>query len=191
MNKNKILILVLVLATLLTSSCRTSRVSQTQIQLLQYSLQKADLLGKWSVEGKAWGADYGGESYGITYMRDKYVFINHIVSIHSSEDRAKQAYKEWETKWFDVTNLQPEAPYVPLDQNDDYRFECLQIKPDDPLMDCIYLQRHNEIISFVKTNFDDRSNNNLKFAELSDILAILDKRLNELVVDATFKGDTQ
>lgn len=168
------------------SSCqtsRTSRVSQTEMQLLQYSLKKGDLPNSgWSVEGEGWGADYGGESYGITYIRDEHVFVNHIVSMHSSDVRAKQAYQEWEGNVFDVTNLQPEVPYTPLDQNDDHRIECYKIEIDSPLMVCIYLQRHGTIISYVRISFDDKSKDNLTFAEVNDMLLILDKRLSEVVV---------
>jgi len=167
---------------LIAASCRTSRISQTQIQLVQYSLKEADLPGSgWSVEGKSWESAYGGESYGIIYIRDKFVFINHVISIHSSEDQAQQAYQEWENEWFDITNLQPEITYDPIDQDDDSRMECFRMKPDDPLIDCVYLQRHNTLINFVKINLDYRSRSNLTFEEIDGILAILDKRLNEAV----------
>lgn len=187
MKRNKVMVLIIVLLTSLTSSCqtsRTSRISQTQMQLVQYSLEKTDLPGSgWSLEGKGWGADFGGESYGITYIRDKHVFVNHIVSIHSSDDRAQQAYEEWETDTFDITNLQPEQSYTPLDHDDDYRFECVQMKLTDPLMVCFYLQRHNRIISYVRISLDSRSTSTLTFEEINDVLSILDKRLSELVIE--------
>ncbi len=194
MNTNKFMILIIVLVTLLTSSCqipRTSRFSENQVQLVQYSLKEADLPGSgWSIEGQGWNTDYGGESYGITYIRDKHVFVNHIVSIHSNVDQAKQAYVEWEVKWFDVTNLQPEVPYVPSSQDDDYRFECFQMKPNDPLLVCFYLQRHNQVINFVRISLDGKSKDNLTFEEINNILGILDKRLNEVVLDAKPEGNT-
>jgi hypothetical protein len=151
-------------------------------------LKKSDLPGfGWSNEGKSWEPAYGGESYGSVYVQDqdKYIFVRHTVSIHSSEDAAQQAYKEWEKEWFDfdLINLQPEVPYTPLDQDDDYRFECSQMKPNDPLIVCFYLQRHNQVISFVGINLDYRSTSNLTFAEINDILAILDQRLNEVVIN--------
>jgi len=52
------------------------------------------------------------------------------------------------------------------------------MKPDDPLLVCMYLQRHYQIISFVKVNFDNRSDVNPTFDELNKILSILDERLN-------------
>lgn len=187
MKRNKVMVLIIVLVTLLTSSCqasRTSRVSQIEIQLVQYSLKKADLPGSgWSLEGKGWGADYGGESYGITYIRDKHVFVNHIVSIHSSVDRAQQAYGEWEADTFDITNLQPEQSYVPLGQGDDSRFECVQMDMTDPIVVCFYLQRHNRIISYVRISVDSRSTSTLTFEEIDDILSILDERLSEVVIE--------
>lgn len=189
MKTNKPIMLIIVLVMLLATSCqtpRTSRVSQTEIQLVQYSLKKADLPGSgWSIEGEGWGADYGGESYGITFIREQHVFVNHIVSMHSSEDRAQQAYKAWEAEWFETTNLQPDILFSPSDQDDDYRYECEELQPGHPLMVCFYLQRHNQIISFVRINLDNGSINNLTFADINDILAILEERLNEVVIEET------
>jgi len=182
MAKPKAVVLIIILLALATSACRASRVSQTEMQLAEYSLKKADLPGRWSVEGKGWGADYGGESYGITYIRDNLVFINHIVSIHSSEERAKQAYKEWESEWFTLLKFEPITSFSPSNLADDYRYECEEKEPDDPLPYlklCIYLQRHNTIINFVRISFDGRSNNNPTFAEVNAVLSILDERINK------------
>ena len=184
------MMLVIVFITLITSSCRMSRISQTQMELVQYTLKDDDLPGKWNIEGKGWGADYGGESYGITYERNQYVFVNHIVSLHSSESRAKQAYSEWEAKRFSVAKLEPEISYIPIDQNDDHKFKCAQVKPDSPVIVCIYLQRHDMIINFVRISFDNRSTDSLTFEEANDILTILDERLNEIPTIATVMPTT-
>jgi len=83
MKKSKIMLFILVLMTSLISSCqtsRTSRVSQTQIQLVQYVLKKEDLPGfGWSDTGGSWESDDSGESYGVVYIStvDKYIFISH------------------------------------------------------------------------------------------------------------------
>jgi len=192
MKISKIMFLTLaVFTTLVSSSCRTSRFSENQVQLVQYSLKEADLPGSgWRVEVENWAPAYGGESYGIVYIRDKFVFINHVVSIYSNEDQAQQAYQELEKKWFDVTNLLPEVPYTPLTQDDDCKLGCFKFQPSEPLMDCEYLQRHDRIISFVKINLDKRSKDNLTFEEINNILGILDKRLNEAVLDAKLEGNT-
>jgi len=183
MNRNKTAILAIILVTFIVSSCKTSRISQTQMELVQYSLKKGDLPGNWIIEGKGWGADYGGQSYGIIYTREQSVFINHIVSLHSSENRAKQAYVEWETERLNVTALPPEILYIPLDENDDYTSDCVQTSPDSPVKVCIYLQRHGRIINFVRISFDNRSGNNLTLEEVNDVLTILDKRMNEVSID--------
>lgn len=193
MNTNKILLLMLVLVTLLTSSCqtpRTSRVSETQLQLARYSLKKADLPQGWKFEGESWSVDFGGESYTVTYEMDMLIFVSHVVSIHPSEEEAKQAYQSWEGDWFDTTYLQPDEPYSPLDEDDDYRYECEKIKPDSPIKVCFYLQRHNDVINFVHISFDGRNKDNPTFAEINDILSILDERLNEVVIDAKPEGNT-
>ena len=117
-------------------------------------MKKADLSKGWKFSGKSWEAVFGGESYTVVYERDKLVFITHTISVHVSEDKAKQAYKEWESDWFDTTDLQPDVQYSPLDEDDDYRYECQKLKPDSPLKVCFYLQRHNEIISFVHIAFN-------------------------------------
>jgi len=187
MKRNKFLLLVMSLVMICISSCqpaRTARVNQSQIQLAQYILREEDLPGVgWSIKGKGWGTNYGGDSYGIIYIRDDFVFVNHIVSLYSDVTQAQQAYQQWENEWFNLANFQPKTSYTPLDSGDGYRIGCFQIRSEDPLMDCIYLQRHNQIISFVKVNFDTGSANNLTFDEVNAILGIVDKQVNEIVID--------
>lgn len=194
MIKNKIVVITLILMVLLTSSCdilqqiekAPPRIDKTQVLVKQYVLKKTDLPGAgWRVQGEGWGTDYGGENYGITFIRDQHVFINHTLSIHPSIEEAQKALKEWENEWIKNDNLQPAIPYVSLNQKDDYVSGCFQIQPTDPLIDCEYLQRHNRIISFVQVNLDSGSANNLTFEEINDMLAILDKRVNDIVIDTT------
>ena len=184
MNRRKSIILMIVFITLITSSCRTSRISQTQMELVQLALKEDDLPGKWDRKEKGWGAGYGGESYGVSYTRGQFVFINHTVSLHSSEERAKQAYTEWEAEWYAIADFESITSFSPSNLNDDYRFGCEKKEPDDPipyLRVCIYLQRHGTIINFVKIHFDNRSTENPTFDEIDDILAILDERLNKIL----------
>jgi len=196
MKRNKIIILAILLVALLTSSCqtsRTSRVSQAQIQLVQYSLKKTDLPGSWSIEGESWGADYGGESYAVTYIHEKLVFITHMVSIYPNEDQAQLAYKEWESEWFSIAKFKPVTSFSPMNTDDTFRYECEQKDPDGPLGSlrlCIYLQQQNEIVSFVKISLDESSKDNLTIEEINDILGVLDERLNEVVIDAKPESDS-
>ena len=180
MKINKAVILAICMVLLFTSSCRTSRVSQVQLQLVQYALKESDLTGNWNVTGQAPSVAFGGESYDVGYERDDFVFINHTVSMHSSIERTQQAYAEWETRFFGLPNSQPDVSYIPLDPTDDHRIECSRLEPDDPIMVCVYLQRHNTLISFVKVGFDNRSLENLTVDDMGDILQALDKRLNGL-----------
>ena len=189
MKDTRFKILMTLMLMLITTSCQTERLSPIQLQIVGYSLKRSDLPNGWSLQGKDWSADFGGESYVVIYQLDidMHIFITHTISMHSSEDRARNAYKEWESNWFDVTNLKPDISYSPKDKNDDYRYECFQMKPDDPLMDCIYLQRHNQIINFVKINFDARNEKNPTFMEIKNILNVLDKQINEVVDNASSK----
>jgi hypothetical protein len=160
---------------------------------VQYSLKKADLPGfGWRVEGsESWEPAYGGESHGITYIRDKFVFISHVVSIHSNEDQAQQAYQEWENDWFTIAKFQAITSFSPSNANDIFRYECEQKESGAPLGRlCLYLQRKNNLISFVKITLDESSKDNLTFEEINNILGVLDKRLNEVVLDAKPEGNT-
>jgi len=168
------------------------RVDANQVLVKQYVLKKTDLPGAgWRVQGEGWGTDYGGENYGITFIRDQHVFINHTLSIHPSKEQAQQAFREWENEWIKNDNLQPAVPYASLNQNDEYVSGCYQQPPTDPFVDCEYLQRHNRIISFVKVNLDSGSINNLTFEEINNILGIIDKRVNEIVIDTTAETPSQ
>jgi hypothetical protein len=155
-------------------------------------LKKADLPGfGWRVEVESWAPAYGGESYGIVYVRDKLVFINHDVAIYSSEDQAQQAYKEWENDWFTIAKFQAITSFSPSNTNDVFRYECEQKESGAPLGRlCLYLQRKNNLISFVRISLDENSKDNLTFEEINNILGILDKRLNEVVLDAKPEGNT-
>lgn len=110
MKKNKVvLLLAITFVMLLIASCRparTARVTKAQIQLMQYVLNMEDLPGSnWSIEGQGWEAYDGDDGYGITYIRDKHVFIIHSVAIYSTMERAQQALQEWENEWIKITNL--------------------------------------------------------------------------------------
>lgn len=184
MKKNRLGVLVTLLLLLLTSSCEIGQISKTQLQLERYSLKKADLPRDWSFNGESWDVIFGGESYTISYLQGDHVFMSHTVSILPSEDQARQAYEEWESDWFDDTNLLPGVHYSPMGEDDDFRYECEELQPGHPLKVCFYLQRHSELISFVQINLDSQSNASLTFEEINDILGVLDKRLNEVAIDA-------
>jgi len=198
MAKTKLLIIILIFVSLLTISCEVSQIDKSpsrrddaQLLVLQSALKKTDLPGSgWKLEGEGWGTDYGGENYNVTFIHDQHVFINHSLSIHPSEEQAQQAQKEWENEWIKLSNLQPAMPYVSLNQKDDYVSGCYQREPTYSLMVCMYLQRHNQIISFVKVNLDTGSVNNLTFDEINDILSVLDKRVNEMVVESAPGGNS-
>lgn len=193
MIRNKTVMIILILVTLLAASCDLSQIenapprrSNNQLLVKQYVLKKTDLPGAgWSIEGEGWEYDFGGEGYGIVFIRDQHVFVTHSLSIYPNEEQAQQALKESENKWIKLTNIQPTIPYVSSNQKDDYLSGCYQEQPTYPLIICIYLQRHNQIISFVKVNLDSGSANTLKFDEVNNMLSVLDKRVNEMSVAST------
>ena len=193
MNTNKILSLMLVLVTLLTASCQVDRfnsdaLNSSRSQLKQYSLEITDLPHGWKFSERSWGTDFGGESYAVTYKLNDLIHISHDTDIYSDEDQSKIGYQKWEADWFNSTTKPwPGATFSPSDQSDQSRFECLQLSPMDPLLSCAYLQRHKKIISFVLVTID---NSDFTFTELNSILDILDKRLNEVVLDAKPEGNT-
>jgi len=170
-------------------ACQTDSLSPIQRQLINYAIKPSDLPSGWSFQGKDWSAEFGGESYSITYQLNMYVFITQTISIHSSEDRAKQAYKEWEDKWYKLVPFQSVTSFSPLSKIDDYRYECEQ--SNSPLKVCVYLQRHNQLISFVKINLDIGNSRNLTVDEINDILRILDQRLSDVQIDITPSSDVQ
>lgn len=189
MKKNQFVILMFIIM-FLSSSCRASRVSEAQAQLLEYSLKKSDLPGSgWQVEAESWGANYGAENYSIVLIRDKQVFVTQLVSIYASETQAQMAYQEWEAQSFNRPNMQPEPLYAPESQDDDYRAECFRSEPpNDAIRVCYYIQRHNRVINLVKINLDGQSADNLTNEEIKGILATLDDRLNEISIDEKVEG---
>ena len=156
---------------------QTEEMSPLDRQLTEYALKTNDLPNGWRYSDKSWGVEFGGSGYTVIYEleADTSIFLSNTIAIYLNEEKSKIAYQQWEDLWFKSTQPWPEATYSPQNQKDDYRFECLQF-PDDPVLSCSYLQRHNNIIGFVKVNLDDK---NLTFAQFNNILGVLDKRLNE------------
>jgi len=180
--------ILFVIFVVVTASCQVERLgsdtlSPSQLQLKRYSLEITDLPRDWKFSERSWGTDFGGEGYAVTYKLTDLIHISNDTDIYSDEDQSKVGYQKWEADWFDSTTKPwPGATFTPSDQSDQYRFECLQLSPKDPLLSCAYLQQHKKIISFVLVTID---NSDFTFEELNNILGILDKRLNEVVIDAT------
>ncbi len=168
MKRNHIVVLLILLTVLLTSSCQTEEMSSLDRQLTEYALKTKDLPNGWKFSDKSWDAVFGGSGYTVVYEleADTSMFLSTTVAIYLNQDKAKLAYQQWEDLWFKSTQPWPEATYSPQDQKDDYRFECLYALPGSSILSCNYLQRHNNIIGFVKTRFDDKI---LTFTELNDI----------------------
>jgi hypothetical protein len=160
---------------------QTEEMSPLDRLLTEYALKTNDLPNGWIYSDKSWGVEFGGSGYTVSYVwaANTSMFLSNTIAIYSNEEKSKLAYQQWEDLWFNSTQPWPEATYSPQDQKDDYRFECLQF-PEDPILSCSYIQRHNNIIGFVKINLDNKS---LTFTELNEILNILDKRLNTVGVE--------
>ncbi len=183
MHRSRLNLLIVFLLTILASFCQTEAMSPLDRQLTQYALKTNDLPTGWKYSDKDWGVEFGGSGYTVVYelKANTRIFFSNTVAIYAGDEKSKLAYQQWEDLWFKSTQPWPEATYSPQDQNDDYRFECLSF-PDDPILSCTYIQRHNNKISFAHINLDNKS---LTFTELNDILGILDKRLNEVADGAT------
>lgn len=175
-------LMALLVLPLLMVACQTEKISKTQLKLDQFTLKTRDLSKRWKFVGGDRSTDYGGESYTVTYLIDDHNFLSHTISIYANSSQATDAYEKWNNEWFNVTSEWQPSNYSPLDQKDDYKFDCLKLSPESPLVGCRYLQRHNEIISFVRVGLD---NTTLTFAELDGILGILDERLSTANLEET------
>jgi hypothetical protein len=170
-----------------SASCQigqTEEMSPLDRQLTEYALKISDLPDGWRYSDKGWGVEFGGSGYTVIYelKTDTSIFLSNTIAIYLNEEKSKIAYQQWEDLWFKSTQPWPEATYSPQNQKDDYRFECSYALPESSILSCRYLQRHENIIGFVKIRFDNKS---LSFTELNDVLAILDQRLNETFIEAT------
>jgi len=190
MKRKNIAIFLLIL---LFTACQTDSLSPIQRQLANYAIKPSDLPSGWSFQGKDWGVEFGGESYAIIYQLDMYIFITHSIAIYAGEDQAKQAYMEWENDISKLPNMQPDKSlsFSPLDANDDYEYNCGQWAPNDLSRYCVHLQRHNNLISYVKINLDSGNSRNLTVDEINGILRILDQRLNDVQIGMMPSGDSQ
>lgn len=187
MIKKRFSIIFSLLMLMLTSvSCQIGQIeemSPLDAQLTHYALKIEDLPKGWKFSDKSWGVEFGGSGYTATYEleADSHIFLSNTVAIYLNEEKSKLAYQQWEDLWFKSTQPWPEATYSPLNQTDDYRFECLKL-PDYYVLSCSYLQRHDNKISFLQINLD---NKDLTFTQLNSIVGVLDKRLSEDIVNLT------
>ena len=167
---------------LATVSCQVERISQSQLELERLSVTITDLPDGWVYSGQNWNESFGGETYTIGYgvPYNNIIRFAHTITEYSNEDQAKIGYPKWEADTFDGDwNEWEGANFVPSDPNDQYRFECLQVLSDTSVVSCRYLQRHNQIISYVLVNLDGEA---MTLSQLNEILGVLDVRLNEVVV---------
>jgi len=183
MKRSKSIIIVIFFVMLFASSCQSERISQTQLQLVRYSLKITDLPDGWKFSGKDWSNDFGGENYTIAYEMDMHIFVSNTIGIYSSALQSEEVYKDWEEEWFYSTpkQIQLDVSFSPIDKQDEIRFECSQLYRDDPIIYCVFLQRHSELINFVRISGDSRNKNSLSFEDIYVILGVLDGRLNEVL----------
>jgi hypothetical protein len=175
--KNRKHVIFLVLIIFGITACQAERISQTQLKLARYSMEVNDVPQGWIFTGKDWNKEYGGESYLVAYELDNMIGLAHTVSIYPDEESAKNAYKELETREFQVLEVWPGANFIPSDLNDDYKFECQQILSDKSIISCSYLQRHKLLISDVLITFD---NDFVSFADINKMLRSVDGKLNSV-----------
>ncbi len=166
---------LIMLVTLITASCNAERVSETQLRLERYAAKITDMPSGWIFSGEDWSTQFGGESYvrGYVASYSNVIRFDHHIAIYPDEATAKTVYPQWEDEWFKAMEKWPNAEFVPSDPNDEYRFECRQDFPQ--VVACSYLQQHNQFIVFILVNLDGKA---MTFAQMNQILGVLDKRLN-------------
>ena len=182
--KAAFLSIMLIITILATISCKAEKISQNQLKLEQLSVAITDLPDGWIYSGQDWNQNFGAEDFTIGYgiPNNNIIRFAHTMSSYSDEEQARIGYSEWEKDTFSDGFLQTweEADFSPSDPRDQYRFECEQILSDASIFSCVYLQRHNQIISDILVNLDGKA---MTFAQLNEILGVLDKRLNEVNVE--------
>lgn len=165
---------------LLLMSCQGNAISQTAQKLERYALNPRDLPKGWEFFSEGWSSEPGEHYYGTTFgvpNRD-IIGLSQVVEWYPDEDQARLGYSEYEEEWFSVGQEWPGAEFTPLDTKDNYRYVCLDVFTE--ILTCRFLQRHNNIVTLILVNFDDKVMNMTQFNE---ILKVLDTRLNTVTLD--------
>jgi len=166
----------------LSSSCQTGVISQTELKLERYAATTKDFPKGWAFVSEDWGSESGKKSYSATYgvPNKDIIGFGETIAIYPDQERAQNAYLELEEKWFSVGEKWPGTEFTPLDSNDKYRYECIQIFLDKSIISCRFLQKHNELVVLILVNIDDQA---ITISQFNKVLRVLDDRLNKVTLD--------
>ena len=174
---------IIIITAFLITACEVEEVSKNQLRLARFAVKKDDLPIGWTFSNQDWNQHLGGEEFSVAYgvPDDGVIRFVHAISFYPAEEDADEAYPKWENEVFNgAWEPWDEANFKPQNSNDLFRFECLQLTVDSPVVSCLYLQLHNQFVSYVLVNLDSEA---MTFEQLNEILAVLDRRLNEVSMD--------
>ncbi len=162
---------------LILSACQAEPIKPASLRLERYAVTAKDFPKGWKFVGEDWSSGTDTERYSVSYgtpAKDG-IGLNQTLQLHTSLSAAQNEYLNQEKEWFSTTKKWEGAEFSPLSAEDEYRYECVQIFMDRSIVSCSFLQRHNEIVVIILVNVDGEL---ITFAQLNEILRVLDERLN-------------
>jgi hypothetical protein len=105
--------------------------------------------------------------------------IAHQLIVYENVSLAQTAFPTWEKQEFTDVWKEPSGfSFIPSDIDDIYRIGCIEeTTMNIRYLICGYIQNHKNIISVVSASMDGA---NFTLEQFEKILAVLDKRLNEI-----------
>ncbi|HMV96968.1 MAG TPA: hypothetical protein PKE48_11760 [Anaerolineales bacterium] len=169
-----------IIVLLITSSCQAEVVSHTSQKLERYAVSTNDLPDGWAFFSEDWSGELGEDYYAATYgiPNKDIIGLSQVIAMYPSEEQTQLGYSEREEKWFSVGEVWPGTEFTPLNSNDKYRYECVQIFSD--IVDCTFLQGHNNIVVLILVSIDGKT---MTMAQFNEILRVLDERLNIVALE--------
>ena len=164
------------------SSCQAEPIKPASLKLERYSVTAKDFPDGWKFVGEDWSSGSNTERYSVSYgapSKDG-IGLNQTIQLYTSLSMAQDEYSNQEKEWFSTTEKWEGTEFSPLDSEDDFKYECVQIFMDKSIVSCSFLQRHNEIVVIILVNVDGEL---ITFAQLNEILRVLDERLNVIALE--------
>lgn len=164
------------------TSCQAEPIKPASLRLERYAVTATDFPDGWKFVGEDWSSGTDTERYSVSYgapAKDG-IGLNQTLQLYTSLSAAQNEYLNQEKEWFSTTKKWEGAEFAPLNSDDDYRYECVQIFMDKSIVSCSFLQRHNEIVVIILVNVDGKL---IAFSQLNEILRVLDERLNLIALD--------
>lgn len=164
------------------TSCQSEPIKPASLRLERYAVTAKDFPDGWKFVGEDWSSVIDTERYSVSYgapSKDG-IGLNQTIQLYASISAAQDEYSTQENEWFSTTKKWEGAEFTPVNSKDDYRYECVQIFMDKSIVSCSFLQRHNEIVILILVNVDGEL---ITFAQLNEILRVLDERLNLIALE--------